>query len=618
MNKYDVIVIGAGHAGCEASYISAKLGKKTLLITQNMDNIAQMSCNPSIGGVGKGNLVKEIDALGGIMARVIDETGLQFRTLNRKKGPAVQGIRAQADRSLYSIYMRKTLENMLHLTIKQGDVSDIIISNNNISGVRINTDETIIGKSIIITCGTFLNGLIHIGKTSISGGRLSEPASSFLTQSLIDLGIKTDRLKTGTPPRIDKKTINFEKLQRQTGDEPVPFFSFWTKRKIKEQVPCYIAYTNINTQKIIKDNIQKSALYSGKIKGIGPRYCPSIEDKIVKFPNNISHQIFVEPEGLETNVYYPSGVSTSLPIDVQYKFLRSIEGFENVEILKPGYAIEYDFFPPEQLNHTLESKLIENLYFAGQVNGTSGYEEAAAQGLIAGINAVLKNDCKEPLILKRNEAYIGVMIDDLILKGCKEPYRMFTSRAEYRLLLRHTNTHIRLLKYSKKYSLLYPKEINQIIRYKNGIRKFITYSKEKKVAPEEVNGYLHKINEKKIDNKISLINLLKRTKVDINILNKINSCEKHNDNIINEGMIEIKYEGYIRKQLLEVERLKNYETKIIPDMIDYDLVKGLKKEAREKLKNIRPNNIGAALRIPGITPSDVNNIIIKIKNKKSS
>ncbi|HOK40667.1 MAG TPA: tRNA uridine-5-carboxymethylaminomethyl(34) synthesis enzyme MnmG [bacterium] len=615
---YDIIVIGAGHAGCEAANISAKLGCKVLLITHHLDTIAQMSCNPCIGGISKGNLVKEIDALGGLMAKVIDETGIQFRLLNKKKGPAVQSIRAQADRMLYSSLMKELLEKNINLTLKQDNVIDLIVENNKIKGVITEYGHKIYCKVVIITAGTFLNGIIHIGDKTIKGGRISEISCEYLSNSLKKYGIMVSRLKTGTPPRIDGKTINFEILEKQEGDEPPPLFSFWSKQKKIEQVSCYLTYTNEETHKIIRDNLLKSALYGGKIKSIGPRYCPSIEDKIVKFPGHY-HQVFLEPLGRNTTEYYPNGLSTSLPLEIQYKYLKTIKGLENIEILRPGYAIEYDFFPPTQLFHSLESKIIENLFFAGQVNGTSGYEEAGAQGIIVGINAVQKILNNEPLILKRNEAYTGVMIDDLVLKGTNEPYRMFTSRAEFRLLLRHTNTHIRLLKYSKKLNLLNEIEIKEIEKFEKDIERFIIEIKNYKLSlnNEKVNNLLISFNENKLETGTSLYEILKRPNITKEFIFELdnNFKDKYKYEVIDEAEISIKYQGYINKQLKEIEKIKKYENYIIPKNIDYFKINSLKKEAKEKLDKIQPKTISEALKIPGITPSDINNLIFYIKKQ---
>lgn len=616
MVDYDIIVIGAGHSGCESAYISAKLGHKTLLITLHLDNIAQMSCNPSIGGLSKGNLVKEIDALGGIMAKVTDKTGIQFRILNKKKGPAVQSVRAQTDRMNYSKTMKQILENTPNLFLKQAEVQELIVENNSVKGIVTDLNEKIYSKSVIITAGTFLNGLIHIGDISLLGGRISEPGANKLTDSIIKNGIETKRLKTGTPPRLDGNSIDFSVLEIQYGDNPPPPFSFWTKEIKNKQVPCYLTYTNENTSKIIKENILKSALYGGKIKSIGPRYCPSIEDKIMKFPQNNSHQVFLEPEGYETTEYYPSGLSTSLPIDVQYKYLRTIKGLENVEILRPGYAIEYDFFPPNQLKPTLESKIISNLFFAGQVNGTSGYEEAGAQGIISAINASSKILNKEPLILRRDESYTGVLIDDLVTKGTNEPYRMFTSRAEYRLLLRHTNTHSRLLKYAKKYNLLSDEEISEVEKFNEDVNRFLIEIKNYKISPSKtINELIIKNNESPIERGLNLIELLKRPNIDKKFLFNLDKefFNKFRYEIIDEAIISIKYKGYIDKQVQDVERLKKLNDKLIPNNIDYKKIKGLKKEAIEKLERVKPDSLGQALRIPGITPSDINTILIYLK-----
>ncbi|MDP3787520.1 MAG: tRNA uridine-5-carboxymethylaminomethyl(34) synthesis enzyme MnmG [Candidatus Omnitrophota bacterium] len=572
--EYDVIIIGGGHAGCEAALAVSRMGLKCLMLTMNLDTIAQMSCNPAIGGLAKGHIVREIDALGGEMAKVTDKTGIQFRLLNTKKGPAVQAPRAQADKKLYQFTMKKRLEDQEGLDIKQESAEEILVKNGKVYSVACQTGMRYKAKAVIVTTGTFLNGLIHIGLTSFPAGRMGEFPAVKLSESLRSLGFDIKRLKTGTPARINKRSIDFSKVETQYGD-PVPTpFSFSTERIEQEQVPCYITHTNPDTHKYILDNLDRSPLYSGRIKGIGPRYCPSIEDKVVRFKEKERHQIFLEPEGLNTDEIYLNGLSTSLPQDVQVSILRTINGLENSEIMRFGYAIEYDFCPPTQIKPTLETKLIENLYFAGQINGTSGYEEAAAQGLMAGINAVLKIRDDSPFVLARSEAYIGVLIDDLVTKGTNEPYRMFTSRAEYRLLLRHDNADMRLMEYGFKFGLISNSQYDAMRIKKDLIREGIELAKAKRrdeiaAFPEEV--------KKQID-------------------------------------LEIKYEGYIKRQVKEAERLRKLEKVKIPPSLEYKKIKGIRKEAQEKLENIRPESIGQASRISGISPCDISMLYVYLES----
>lgn len=572
--EYDVIVVGAGHAGCEASLAISRMGLRCLLLTMNLDTIAQMSCNPAIGGLAKGHIVREIDALGGEMAKITDRTAIQFRLLNTKKGPAVQAPRAQADKKLYQFTMKEILEKQKGLDIKQEIVEAILVESGNACGVDCQTGMRYKAKAVIITTGTFLNGLIHIGLVSFPAGRMGEFPAVKLSDSLRSLGFDIKRLKTGTPPRINKRSIDFSKVEIQFGDHIPTAFSFSTEKIGQKQIPCYITYTNPETHKYILDNLGRSPLYSGKIKGIGPRYCPSIEDKVVRFKDKERHQIFLEPEGLNTDEVYLNGVSTSLPQDVQISILRTIKGLEDSEIMRFGYAIEYDFCPPTQLKPTLETKLIENLYFAGQINGTSGYEEAAAQGMIAGINAVLKIKGQPPFILRRSEAYIGVLIDDLVTKGTNEPYRMFTSRAEYRLLLRHDNADLRLMGYGFKFGLLSQAQYDAMRRKKDLIEMGIGFvktnrHKELSAFPEEV--------KKQID-------------------------------------IEVKYEGYIKRQLKEAERLKKLERLRIPLDLEYNGIKGLRREAQEKFARIKPQSLGQASRIAGISPCDISLLYIYLES----
>ena len=625
--NYDVLVVGAGHAGCEAALASARMGCQTLMLTISLDTIGKMSCNPAIGGLAKGHLVKEIDALGGEMAKAIDETGIQFRQLNTKKGPAVRSSRAQADKKAYQLYMKQALENQDYLDVKEGLVEELLTENGQCLGVISHTQTAYLAQTVILTTGTFLKGTIHIGDVSYSAGRAGESAAEKLSESFLDLGFEVGRLKTGTPPRVNAQTVDFSKMEIQPGDEVPKPFSFSNHSIGQSQLPCYITYTNSQTHDIIRNNLERSAMYSGRIQGVGPRYCPSIEDKVVRFEEKNEHRIFVEPEGRDTQEIYLNGISASLPEDVQVEMVRSIQGLEKAEIMRFAYAVEYDFAPATQLYPTLETKRVRNLFFAGQLNGTTGYEEAAAQGLMAGINASLKAKNQSQLVLDRASAYIGVLIDDLVTKDIREPYRMFTSRAEHRLQLREDNADWRLTEIGYQIGTVCESDYNKFVKKKKAVLTEFRLLSQTQVKPtEEMAKKLKKVGLPAIKTAMTLADLLKRPHItyqqisdlatEIGVSSTINLDQDVSCAIREQVEIQIKYAGYIARQDLQIEKFRRLETLPIPSNFNFDAVHGLKTEARKKLSQVRPVSIGHASRVPGVTPADISILMVWLKSRE--
>jgi len=615
--RFDVIVIGGGHAGTEAALAAARMGSQTLLLTHNIETLGQMSCNPAIGGIGKSHLVKEIDALGGAMARATDQAGIQFRVLNSRKGPAVRATRAQADRVLYKAAIRHVLENQPNLTLFQQAADDLIVENDQVTGVVTQTGIRFNAKTVVLTTGTFLGGVIHIGMQHHSGGRAGDAPANALAKRLRELPFNVGRLKTGTPPRIDARSVDFSVMDEQWGDNPTPVMSFLGSRdEHPEQICCYVTRTTEQTHDIIRSGFDRSPMFAGGIEGVGPRYCPSIEDKVNRFADKDSHQIFVEPEGLTTNELYPNGISTSLPFDIQLAAVRSIPGFENAHITRPGYAIEYDYLNPQDLRHTLETKFIQGLYFAGQINGTTGYEEAGAQGLLAGINASLRAHEKDEWYPRRDEAYLGVLVDDLITMGTNEPYRMFTSRAEYRLILREDNADLRLTETGRNLGLVDDARWQKFNDKREGIARERSRLESTRIHPnteagERANGFL----KQPMARDQSLAELLRRPEIAYDQIAEIGGERADDQNVADQVEIEIKYEGYISRQADEIERLRKNENTPLPIDLDYDVIGGLSNEIKQKLKDVRPETVAQASRIQGVTPAAVSQILVHLKKR---
>ncbi|MDR7695051.1 tRNA uridine-5-carboxymethylaminomethyl(34) synthesis enzyme MnmG [Riemerella anatipestifer] len=611
---YDVIVVGAGHAGCEAAAAAANLGSKTLLITMNMETIGKMSCNPAMGGIAKGQIVREIDAMGGYSGIVADKSAIQFKMLNLSKGPAMWSPRTQNDRMLFAEEWRLALENTPNLDFFQDMVKQLIIEGNKVAGVITSLGIEIKGKSVVLTNGTFLNGLIHVGDKQLGGGRMGEPKAFGITEQLVDLGFTAGRMKTGTPPRVDGRTLDYSKMEEQPGDENPQKFSYLDTPKLTKQRSCHITYTNEIVHDILRSGFDRSPMFNGTIQSLGPRYCPSIEDKINRFAERNRHQLFVEPEGWKTIEIYVNGFSSSLPEDIQIKAMKHIPGFENVKVFRPGYAIEYDYFPPTQLNHTLETKIIENLYFAGQINGTTGYEEAAGQGLIAGINAHNKVHEKEAFILSRDEAYIGVLIDDLITKGTEEPYRMFTSRAEYRLLLRQDNADIRLTEKSYKLGLAKEERLQKVEDKIKKSEELENFLKDYSLKPKQINPILESIESSPVDQAYRASQILTRPNMKLELLEEIeeikNTSRNYSDEVREQAEINIKYRGYIEKEKENVAKLHRLENIKIPEDFDFTKINSLSAEAKQKLNSIKPKTIAQASRISGVSPADINVLLI--------
>ncbi|WP_396197520.1 tRNA uridine-5-carboxymethylaminomethyl(34) synthesis enzyme MnmG [Flavobacterium sp.] len=617
LNEYDVIVVGAGHAGCEAAAAAANMGCATLLITMNLQNIAQMSCNPAMGGIAKGQIVREIDALGGYSGIVSDKTAIQFKMLNKSKGPAMWSPRVQSDRMRFSDEWRTMLENTPNLDFYQEMVAGLLSDNGKITGVKTSLGVSIKAKTVVLTNGTFLNGLIHIGEKQFGGGRAGESASFGITEDLVQLGFESGRMKTGTPPRVDGRSLDFSKMTEQPGDDVPEKFSYTNlTAPLKTQRSCWMSYTSLEVHDILREGFDRSPMFNGRIKSLGPRYCPSIEDKINRFADKERHQLFVEPEGWTTCEYYINGFSTSLPEDIQFKALRSVAGFENVKFFRPGYAIEYDYFPPTQLQHTLETKLVEGLYFAGQINGTTGYEEAASQGLMAGINAALKVQHREPFILKRDEAYIGVLIDDLITKGTEEPYRMFTSRAEYRTLLRQDNADYRLTPRSFEIGLAKEDRLIRMEQKFSQSEAMVAFFKETSIKPEEANPILEAKGSAPMSQPDKMFKVFSRPQLDLEDFRKFKKVaayiDAHNldQEVVEQAEIQVKYSGYIEKEKNNADKLTRLEDMIIPDNFNFDNIQSISIEAKQKLNKIRPRTIAQASRISGVSPSDISVLLI--------